>query len=171
MTIVELYDDREIARLSRRIRSWTAAIGVLAAAALAVCVTLAALTNTANAGRMELAAIAVSTLAGWVIIYCSLFVVTEGRRELGHARMLREEERERVEGQIAVTKERLIIRKSIRVRRVLDSVVVHELCHLKELNHSPAFYAQVYRVFPDYDRCRTWLRENGGALLRRLGRP
>ena len=118
MTIVELYDDREIARLSRRIRSWTAAIGVLAAAALAVCVTLAALTNTANAGRMELAAIAVSTLAGWVIIYCSLFVVTEGRRELGHARMLREEERERVEGQIAVTKERLIIRKSIRVRRV-----------------------------------------------------
>lgn len=51
---------------------------------------------------------------------------------------------------------------------VLDSVVVHELCHLKELNHSPRFYAEVYRVFPDYDKCHAWLKENGAALLRRL---
>ncbi len=52
---------------------------------------------------------------------------------------------------------------------VLDSVVVHELCHLKELNHSPRFYALVHGVFPDYDRCHQWLRENGESLLRRLG--
>ena len=51
--------------------------------------------------------------------------------------------------------------------RVLDSVVVHELCHRKQMNHSAAFYREVYRVFPDYDRCRLWLRENGGALLAR----
>lgn len=52
---------------------------------------------------------------------------------------------------------------------VLDSVVVHELCHLRELNHSPRFYALVRGVFPDYDRCHRWLRENGDTLLRRLG--
>lgn len=51
---------------------------------------------------------------------------------------------------------------------VLDSVVVHELCHRKQMNHSAAFYREVYRIFPDYDRCRLWLRENGDALLARV---
>ena len=48
---------------------------------------------------------------------------------------------------------------------VLDSVVVHELCHLKEMNHSDRFYAEVLRAFPDYRRCEKWLKENGGRLL------
>ncbi len=48
---------------------------------------------------------------------------------------------------------------------VLDSVVVHELCHLKEMNHSPRFYAQVLRVFPDYKKHRRWLKENGPLLI------
>ncbi len=52
--------------------------------------------------------------------------------------------------------------------QVLDSVVVHELCHRKEMNHSQRFYDQVLRVFPDYRACRAWLREHGEALLRRL---
>ena len=51
---------------------------------------------------------------------------------------------------------------------VLDSVVVHELCHRLEPNHSPRFYAQVLRVFPDYWACDKWLKENGPALLRRM---
>ena len=51
---------------------------------------------------------------------------------------------------------------------VLDSVVVHELCHRKEMNHSPKFYAEVLRVCPDYQKCRNWLRENGPALMRRI---
>lgn len=51
---------------------------------------------------------------------------------------------------------------------VLDSVVVHELCHCLEPNHSKRFYAEVLRVFPDYWRCHAWLRENGPALLRRM---
>ncbi len=51
---------------------------------------------------------------------------------------------------------------------VLDYVVVHELCHLKELNHSPRFWEQVRRVLPDYDRSRQWLRKNGRELIARL---
>ena len=51
---------------------------------------------------------------------------------------------------------------------VLDSVVVHELCHRKEPNHSDRFYAEVLRVYPDYWTCDKWLKENGPALLRRM---
>ena len=51
---------------------------------------------------------------------------------------------------------------------VLDSVVVHELCHRKYMNHSKSFYMELYRVFPSYDKCRRWLKENGDALLRRV---
>lgn len=51
---------------------------------------------------------------------------------------------------------------------VLDSVVVHELCHLLHHDHSKAFYAEVYRVFPDYDRCDRWLKEQGSLLIRRM---
>ncbi len=52
---------------------------------------------------------------------------------------------------------------------VLDSVVVHELCHRLEPNHSRRFYDQVLRVFPDYWRCHDWLRQYGPALMLRLG--
>ena len=51
---------------------------------------------------------------------------------------------------------------------VIDSVVVHELCHRRHMDHSPAFYAEIYRIFPDYDRCRLWLKENGAAIMVRM---
>jgi len=51
---------------------------------------------------------------------------------------------------------------------VVDYVVVHELCHRLEMNHSPRFWANVARVLPDYAKRRKWLRENGGALMARV---
>lgn len=51
---------------------------------------------------------------------------------------------------------------------VIDSVVVHELCHRKEQNHSERFYAEVLRVFPNYWDCHKWLKENGAQLMRRM---
>lgn len=50
---------------------------------------------------------------------------------------------------------------------VLDYLVVHELCHLKAPNHSPAFWALVAAADPAYKEHRRWLRRHG-ALLTRL---
>jgi len=47
---------------------------------------------------------------------------------------------------------------------IIDYVVVHELCHSKELNHSKAFWSQVEGILPDYKRRRKWLKENGAKL-------
>ena len=44
---------------------------------------------------------------------------------------------------------------------VIDSVVVHELCHRKHMNHSAEFYAEVERVYPDYRKWNKWLKEHG----------
>lgn len=51
---------------------------------------------------------------------------------------------------------------------VLDSVVAHELCHRKHMDHSKAFYAELYKLFPDYDWCSRWLKEQGVLLMRRM---
>lgn len=52
---------------------------------------------------------------------------------------------------------------------IRDYVVVHELCHRKELNHSPRFWNEVARVMPDYAVRRKWLKDYGATLIRRLG--
>ena len=51
---------------------------------------------------------------------------------------------------------------------VIDSVVVHELAHLKEMNHSERFYAEVLRVFPDYWKWQDWLKEHGKDIMARM---
>ena len=51
---------------------------------------------------------------------------------------------------------------------VIDSVVVHELCHRKEMNHSEKFYSEVLRVFPGYWEWDKWLKENGDLLMKRM---
>ena len=47
---------------------------------------------------------------------------------------------------------------------ILDYVVVHELAHRIEMNHSPRFWAQVERILPDYRERRRWIKENGGLI-------
>ncbi|MBR0648444.1 M48 family metallopeptidase [Roseomonas terrae] len=49
---------------------------------------------------------------------------------------------------------------------VLDYVVAHEVAHLRELNHSPRFWAHVETLAPDREAAQDWLRDNGPALLR-----
>lgn len=51
---------------------------------------------------------------------------------------------------------------------VIDSVVVHELCHLTEMNHSERFYRQVLSVYPDYRRWDRWLKDHGPAIMARV---
>lgn len=51
---------------------------------------------------------------------------------------------------------------------VLDSVIVHELCHRKVMNHSDKFYAEVLSFFPNYYICNKWLKENGDLIIMRM---
>jgi len=48
---------------------------------------------------------------------------------------------------------------------VLDYVVVHELCHLREANHSRRFWRLVESRRPDWREQRAWLNEHGPELL------
>lgn len=47
---------------------------------------------------------------------------------------------------------------------VIDYVVVHELAHLRAQNHSAAFWAEVAKMMPDFQRRRDWLKKNGRFL-------
>ncbi len=48
---------------------------------------------------------------------------------------------------------------------VLEYVVVHELCHIKEKNHSIRFWALVAEHLPDYKSRRQWLKKHGRSLM------
>lgn len=51
---------------------------------------------------------------------------------------------------------------------VMDGVVVHELCHIKHMDHSKRFYAEVLKAFPDYHESQKWLKRNGALLIAAL---
>lgn len=48
---------------------------------------------------------------------------------------------------------------------VLDYVAAHEVAHIVEMNHSPAFWRTVARTLPDYAPGQAWLKANGSALM------
>lgn len=50
--------------------------------------------------------------------------------------------------------------------RILRYVAAHEIAHLAEMNHSPAFWAHVERLYGPHADARRWLRENGPELHR-----
>ena len=50
---------------------------------------------------------------------------------------------------------------------ITEYVVVHELCHRKEMNHSDRFWAEVEKILPDYKERRKWLKDHGNELTRK----
>ncbi|MCK5355521.1 MAG: M48 family metallopeptidase [Methyloprofundus sp.] len=48
---------------------------------------------------------------------------------------------------------------------VFEYVVIHELCHIGQRNHSAAFWVLVERHCPDYKQRRSWLKQNGASLM------
>jgi len=49
---------------------------------------------------------------------------------------------------------------------ILDYVAAHEVAHLAQMNHSPAFWAVVNRLYPDHASARRWLKAQGASLHR-----
>jgi predicted metal-dependent hydrolase len=47
---------------------------------------------------------------------------------------------------------------------VIDYVVAHELCHLKQSDHSDAFWNEVDKVLPNWRERKDWLRRHGASL-------
>jgi predicted metal-dependent hydrolase len=48
--------------------------------------------------------------------------------------------------------------------KIIDYIVVHELCHLRRRDHDDAFWNEVDKILPDYAERKAWLRDNGAAL-------
>ena len=47
---------------------------------------------------------------------------------------------------------------------VMDYIIVHELCHLKHMNHGKEFWEAVAQYMPDYKKYKEWLKVNGRLL-------
>jgi predicted metal-dependent hydrolase len=47
---------------------------------------------------------------------------------------------------------------------VRDYILLHELAHLKEMNHSPRFWREVARLCPEFGKAERWLKEHSGLL-------
>ena len=47
---------------------------------------------------------------------------------------------------------------------IMDHIIIHELAHLKEMNHGPKFWKWVEKGDPDYEKHEEWLRKHGDRL-------
>ena len=48
---------------------------------------------------------------------------------------------------------------------IIDYVVVHELCHRKQMNHSKKFWAEVEKILPNYKEAKKWLKNEGSMII------
>lgn len=55
-------------------------------------------------------------------------------------------------------------RLALAPQEVIDYVIVHELCHLRQMNHSSKFWAEVAAIMPDYKNQEKWLKQNGASI-------
>ena len=115
-TIKLLYGPEELPRLKRKYIRERALVWGISGLTLALCVLFCCLTTSRNVQRMELATLLCSCLGGWLVIYRRVFGLQESRHELEHVRHLQEAETTRLHGVLHVTRERLRIKNSIRIR-------------------------------------------------------
>lgn len=117
---MELFcNDAELKRREERERRFSAAFLILAGCTLAVFIILCTQVRTENASAMHLALILSTAVLGWGCITLYMYGVKESRTQLGHLKMLREGEKEILEGRLTVTDESIQIPKSIRIRKIL----------------------------------------------------
>jgi len=115
---VELYRPEDVGALKRKHDASLAAVWMIAAGALAACVLFCVFTNTASAARMELLAVAVFAVAGWVVIYLATFTVAALRHEGEHTARMLAGERSAIRGRTSLARETVRIKRSIAVRSV-----------------------------------------------------
>ena len=115
MNRTELYSENALSALHKRNKTRRIALTAFALAALAVCVFLCFRVNTENAGRLELAVIAISTVCGWIYIYFRAFSLGAGKREEQHARNMLAGTPEAYEGTLTISDTAVRVPGSIRV--------------------------------------------------------
>ena len=48
--------------------------------------------------------------------------------------------------------------------KIIDYIVVHELSHIHQRDHTDAFWNEVDKVMPDYEERKAWFKKNGAGL-------
>ena len=115
---IELFSSDLLERRKRENRIWERGLIIFAVAALAVCIILCAVTNTANSGVTGPAVIAVSIVCGWIFIYFWIFRVQAEKRLCRHAETMLTGQREATEGVCERTDELVRIKGSITIRKL-----------------------------------------------------
>ena len=118
-TIQDLYRPEDLIRLENKCKRERGIVWALAGITLALCVLFCCLTDSRSAARMELATVLCSILGGWLVIYRRTFRLKAAGHELEHAQHLLETEHSTLQGRLTVTRERLRIKNSIRIRGLL----------------------------------------------------
>ncbi len=118
-TIQTFYRPEDLIRLTNKFKRERVTVWVLAGVTLALCVLFCCLADSRSAARMELAAVLSSTLGGWIVIYRRVFCMNAAKHEREHAEHLLESGHSVLRGRLTVTKERLRIKNSIRIRSLL----------------------------------------------------